>query len=253
VEALEVAAVVAWSFTVSFIGGLVGLVLGNLRLPLIVLFASTPAAGAGANVAISGAAAVASSTRHARAGRVNWRLFAWMAPTSLAGAVAGGLISGVIPDEPLLIAIGAVVLYGAWEIRRYRPPADDPGVGHGIARVHLWSAAALGLGVGLLGGFVGLILGSMRLPAMVRWVGVGPYAAVGTNAAVGVAVGIGGLVGHLPSGIDWDLFAAGVAGGVPGAYIGAQFTGRLAERTLLDACAVVLVISGLAILAQALI
>jgi uncharacterized protein len=93
----------------------------------------------------------------------------------------------------------------------------------------------------------------MRLPAMVKYVGLAPSAAVGTNAAVGVVVGLGGLVGHLPSGIDWNLFAAGCAGGVPGAYIGAAYTGRLSERALLNACAVVLVISGLAVLVQAFV
>jgi len=52
--ALELIALALWSFAVSAAGGLVGLVLGNLRLPLVVLLASSPAAGAGANVAISG-------------------------------------------------------------------------------------------------------------------------------------------------------------------------------------------------------
>lgn len=109
----------------------------------------------------------------------------------------------------------------------------------------------VGLGVGLLGGFVGLILGSLRLPAMVRYVGIGPYAAVGTNAAVGVVVGIGGLIGHLPSGIDWDLLAAGCAGGIPGAWYGSKLTGRLDERTLVRAMAIVLLITSLAMLVQA--
>jgi uncharacterized membrane protein YfcA len=59
------------------------------------------------------------------------------------------------------------------------------------------------------------------------------------------------LVGHLPSGVDWDLLAAGCAGGIPGAYLGAQYTGGLSERTLLNACAAVLVISGAGILVQA--
>lgn len=249
-EGLEIAAVVVWAFVVSLVGGIVGLVLGNLRLPVVVLFASSPAAGAGANVAISGAAAIASASRHADAGRVNWHLFRWMAPTSVAGAVLGGLASGVIPDTPLLLAIGAIILYGAWEVHRYRrPQAGEP---EKPSESQLWSAAGVGFGVGLLGGFVGLILGSMRLPAMVRWVGMRPSAAVGTNAAVGVAVGLGGLVGHLPSGIDWDLFAAGCAGGVPGAYLGAHFTGRLSENALLRACVIVMVISGLAIWVQAL-
>jgi uncharacterized membrane protein YfcA len=249
-EPIEIIAVVVWAFAVSLVGGLVGLVLGNLRLPLLLLFATSPAAGAGANVGISGAAAVASASRHARSGRVSWRLFAWMAPTSLAGAIVGGLVSGVIPDEPLLIAIGVVILYGAWEIHRYERPVATPTE---VGRTHLVSAAVIGLAVGVLGGFVGLILGSMRLPAMVRYVGMSPYAAVGTNAAVGMVVGVGGIIGHLPSGIDWGLFVAGCAGGVPGAYLGAHYTGRLSERQLLNACAAVLVVSGLAILVQALV
>jgi uncharacterized protein len=253
VDALQIAAVVVWAFGVSLVGGLVGLVLGNLRLPVMLVFASSPAAGAGANVAVSGAAAVAAASRHAQAGRLDWRLFAWMAPASLVGAVVGGLVSGVIPDEPLLIAIGIVVLYGAWEIYRYERPAAADGADGAFDVRQLWNAAVIGLAVGLLGGFVGLILGSMRLPALVRFAGVSPHAAVGTNAAVGVLVGVGGLIGHLPSGIDWDLFAAGCVGGVPGAYLGAHFTGRLGERALLNACAAVLVVSGLAILVQALI
>jgi uncharacterized membrane protein YfcA len=81
--------------------------------------------------------------------------------------------------------------------------------------------------------------------------GVRPYAAVGTNAAVGVIVGIGGLLGHLPSGVDWDLFAVGAAASIPGAYLGSRLTGRLNEPALLRAMAIVLLLTGLAMLLQA--
>jgi uncharacterized protein len=251
VEALELIALVAWAFAVGLLGGVVGLVLGNLRLPLVVLLASSPAAGAGANVAISGAAAVASAGTHARGGRVNWRLFWWMAPPSLAGGIVGGVISGLLPDRLLLAVIGLVVLYGAVEVLRYRRPTE-PEEG-GAWRAHLINAAVVGFAVGVLGGFVGLILGSLRLPAMVKWIGVGPYAAVGTNAAVGVVVGIGGLIGHLPSGIDWDLFAVGCAGAVPGSYLGAKLTGRLSEAVLLEAMAAILALTGLSMLVRAIV
>jgi uncharacterized membrane protein YfcA len=80
---------------------------------------------------------------------------------------------------------------------------------------------------------------------------VAPGAAVGTNAAVGVVVGLGGLVGHLPTGIDWQILLVGAAAAMPAAYLGARFTGRLSDRLLLQAMAAVLVISGLAMLAQA--
>jgi uncharacterized membrane protein YfcA len=248
-DPLELIAIAAWSFVVSFLGGLVGLVLGNLRLPVVLLFASSPAAGAGANVAISGAAAVTASVRHWHGGRINWRLFWWMAPTSLVGAVIGGLVAGELPDRILLAAIAVVVLLGAVEVLRYRPPTGEDVVP--TRRSLLVNAAIVGLGVGLLGGFVGLILGSMRLPAMVRWAGVSPHAAVGTNAAVGAVVGVGGLLGHLPSGIDWAILGVGAAAAIPAAYLGARFTGRLEERQLLRAMAAVLVVSGLAMAGQA--
>lgn len=250
-DPLALIAVALWSFAVSFAGGLVGLVLGNLRLPLIVLVGSSPAAAAGANVAISGLAALTAAYAHWRGGRLNWRLFRWMAPTSLVGAVAGGLIAGVLPERVLLGVIALVVLYGAVEVLRYRRPEGDGGA---PGRLELFlNAALIGFGVGLLGGLVGLILGSLRLPAMVKWAGVGPYAAVGTNAAIGVVVGVGGLVGHLPGGIDWEILAVGAAAAMPAAYLGSRFTGRLDERQLLRAIAAILAVSAAAMAAQAIV
>jgi uncharacterized membrane protein YfcA len=250
---LELIAVFVWSFAVSFFGGLVGLVLGNLRLPLIVLVATSPAAGAGANVAISGAAALTAGYGHWRGGRVSWRLFWWMAPTSLIGAIAGGLIAGVLPNRVLLGAISVVVLYGAVEVWRYQRPKPEEDERVPTQRELLVNAALVGLGVGLLGGLVGLILGSLRLPALVRWAGVGPYAAVGTNAAVGAVVGLGGLIGHLPSGVDWGILAVGAAGAMPAAYLGSRFTGRLDEHRLIQAMAAVLMVSGTAMAVQAIV
>jgi uncharacterized membrane protein YfcA len=172
-----------------------------------------------------------------------------MAPTSLAGAIVGGLISGVLPSRVLLGAIAIVVLYGALEVLRYRRPVEEREIGH---RELLLNAAAIGFGVGVIGGVVGLILGSLRLPAMVKWAGIDPYGAVGTNAAVGAVVGIGGVIGHLPSGVDWSLLAVGAAAAIPGAYLGSHLTGRLDEHTLLRACAAVMVVSGVSMLVQAI-
>jgi uncharacterized membrane protein YfcA len=77
--------VALWCFVTALLGGLVGLVLGNIRLPVVILAASSPAAGAGANIGVSAVAALAGAVAHIRAGRIGWRLLAWMAPPSMAG------------------------------------------------------------------------------------------------------------------------------------------------------------------------
>jgi uncharacterized protein len=250
VDALELLALGLWCFLVAVAGGAVGLVLGNIRLPLVLLVASNPAAGAGANIGISGVAAFAAASAHVRAGRINWRLFAWMAPPSMVGAVAGGLISGALPESALLLVIGAALIYFGINLLRSKPAPPAPPA----ARELDFRVAALsGAVIGLLGGLVGLILGSLRMPALLRLVGEAPARAVGTNMAVGFWVGVAGVVGHLPSGVDWKVFAIGATASIPGALLGARLTGRLSERQLLRAIGAMLVVAGSATALQGVV
>jgi uncharacterized protein len=225
----------------------VGLVLGNIRLPVIVLAASSPAAGAGANIGISAVAALTAAVTHIRAGRIDWRIFAWMAPPSIAGAVAGGLLSGELPGDALLAVIGVTLLVFGVDLLRPHAPVS-PGTVHEGGPV---ATVATGAVIGLLGGFVGLILGALRLPALLRVVGADPFRAIGTNVAVGFCLGVAGVFGHLTGGVDWILLAVGAAASVPGALVGARLTGRLDERQLLKAVGGVLLVAGTALLLQA--
>jgi uncharacterized membrane protein YfcA len=250
VDSLELLAVCLWCFLVALAGGAVGLVLGNIRLPLVLLVASNPAAGAGANIGISGVAAFAAAAAHIRAGRINWHLFAWMAPPSMLGAVAGGLISGALPETALLLVIGAALIYFGVDLLRPKPERAQPPEPR---ELDLRAAAVSGAIIGLLGGLVGLILGALRMPALLRWVGETPARAVGTNLAVGFWVGVAGVVGHLPSGVDWTVFAIGAAASIPGALLGARLTGRLSERQLLRAIGAMLVVAGSATALQSVV
>jgi uncharacterized protein len=265
VDPVELILFCTWCFVVALAGGAVGLVLGNIRLPAVLLVASSPAAGAGANIGISGVAAFAAAAAHIRAGRINWRLFAWMAPPSMAGAVVGGLVSGAIPDTALLIVIGLTLLYFGVDILRKEArdanrhgPDDAQRAAAGEApdargeHVDIRAAVVSGALIGLLGGLVGLILGALRMPALLRWVGEIPHKAVGTNLAVGFWVGVAGVAGHLPGGVDWTALGAGAAASVPGALLGARLTGRMSERQLLRAIGAVLVVAGAATAVQAL-
>jgi uncharacterized membrane protein YfcA len=218
----------------------------------VLLVASHPAAGAGANIGISGVAALAAAIVHVRAGRINWWLFAWMAPPSMVGAVLGGYLSGILPDEILLIAIGAVLVYFGIDLLRprERTPRRDGPAGEDL---DVRAAVLTGAAVGLLGGLVGLILGALRMPALLRYVGELPSRAVGTNLAVGVCVGIAGVIGHTPDGVDWELLGLGSAASVPGALLGARLTGRLSEAQLLRAIGGMLVVAGATTAVQALV
>jgi uncharacterized protein len=258
VDAVGLAAFAVWCFLVALAGGLVGLVLGNLRLPAALLLASSPAAAGAANIAVSGVAAATASVGHVRGGRINWRLVAWMAPPSVVGALAGGYLAGVVPRRALLLAIAAVLVYSGIGLLRRRPVVarDDD------RPLDVGAAVLAGAVVGLLGGFVGLILGSLRIglilgslrmPALLRLVGETPSRAVGTNLVVGVLVGVAGLIGHLPgAGPDLEVLAVGAAASVPGALLGARLTGRLSEPQLVRAIAVVLLVAGAAAAVQAL-
>ena len=249
---MELVLLAVWCFLVALGGGLVGLVLGNLRLPVVLLVASSPAAGAGANIAISAVAAATAAGAHIRAGRINWRLFAWMAPPSILGAVAGGYLSGVLPERALLLAIAAVLLSSGIGMLRSGEPKRASADG-GEDALDIPVAVASGAVIGLLGGIVGLILGSLRMPALLRLVGEVPVRAVGTNVAVGFFVGVAGALGHLPNAApDLTPILVGGAASIPGALLGSRLTGRLSERQLIHAIGAVLLIAGASMVVEAI-
>ena len=107
--------------------------------------------------------------------------------------------------------------------------------------------------IGVLGGLVGLILGSLRMPALLRWVGETPQRAAGTNVTVGVLVGVAGSLAHLPNAApDLDAIAVGGAASIPGALLGSRLTGVLSDEALIKAIAVVLFVAAAGCIAQAL-
>jgi uncharacterized membrane protein YfcA len=225
---------------------MLGLVLGTLRLPLIVALSGSPLAAAGTNIAISAAAAGSGALRHAREGRVDWRVVAWMAPPSVAGAVLGALVADDVSERLLYAAIAAVLVWSGIDLA-LRPVQARP-----RERPLLWPAVASGFGIGVLGGAVGVILGTLRMPALVRAVGLGVKRAAGTNLVVGFLLGVAGFAAHAGSlGVDWPILLAGLAGAIPGGWLGAKATGRFDENVLRVALGAVLVVVGVAFAVQA--
>jgi hypothetical protein len=226
---------------------MLGLVLGTLRLPFVILATGSPLAAAGTNIAISAAAAGAGGLKHAREGRVDWRVVAWMAPPSVLGAVVGALLADDVSEALLYGLIGAVLVWSGIDLA-VRPIAARP-----RDHLHVVRGGVLSLLIGLLGGAVGVILGTLRMPALVRSVGLGVRRAAGTNLVVGFFMGVAGFVTYAGvEGVDWGVLGAGLAGALPGGWLGARATGRVDEHVLRLALGAALVVVGAVFGVQAL-
>lgn len=236
----------------ALLGGFVGLVLGILRWPLVLaLVGGSATVAAGTNVAVSTVSAVGGTYKHAREGRFDASLFVWLGGSAVAGGFAGSFLTRAVPAVFLLWFIAALLLY---EGQRLLRAAEATSSAASSATEPRWqdsrrrvlAEVMIGFVIGVLSGMVGMLLGSLRLPAMIRWLGVEPRKAVGTNMAIGLAQGAAATVGHLWQGqvAVVPLVVVGAAA-MLGAYIGAHFTGRLPVPTLKRAIALVLLVLGL--------
>ena len=145
-EAWELAVALAGSFVAGFLGSVVGLVLGSLRLPAVLLASGSAAAAAGTNIAVSAVAALTGGLAHARAGRVSWRIVAWMAPPSIVGAFIGGYAAHAVPGRLLLAAIAIVLAWNGLDLLlqlRAAPEARRPRLAAAVSGVSSGSWAAL--------------------------------------------------------------------------------------------------------------
>jgi uncharacterized membrane protein YfcA len=221
---------------------MVGLVLGSLRLPALLVASGNPAAAAGTNIAVSAAAAASAGLAHVRARRVDWQTVAWMTPPSVTAAFLGGYFGGTVPDRLLLGGIAVVLAWNGVDLLLELRPRT------GRVRSPRAAAAVSGAFIGFVGGAVGLILGTLRLPALLRLVGLAAHRAVGTNLVVGFFLGASGFLGHLARlEVEWLVLAVSLVGAVPGGWLGARLSGKLSDTALRRAIGFALLAVALAI------
>ncbi len=232
------------SVAVGVLGGFVGLALGSIRLPIMLFLGMPVSAAAGTNLLVSSLSAMTGSYRHLREGRVDLRVALAMGAPSVVGAFAGGFWSWIVPEPLLMAGVALVVAWQSVELtalarkRKEEAEEDDPAAGSPRPGPPDWrwlgGSAAIGLTIGILGGAVGLILGSLRLPAMVRLLKMDLRIVAGTNLLTGFAMGAAGWLAYAYRGeVDYPLLVLMGAGAMAGSYYGARLTGRASVRTLL--------------------
>ncbi|HJU13756.1 MAG TPA: sulfite exporter TauE/SafE family protein [Candidatus Nitrosotalea sp.] len=236
---------------IGFVGGLVGLVLGVVRFPLILSADISAGITAGTNIGVSTMGALAAAVRHYRQNNVHLRIFVTMASTGAGGAFLGSLVTRFVSVNLLLVTIGVIVSYEAYSLilgskkKVVRGEINE--------RKSVVFESLVGFGIGFLGGLVGLVLGSIRMPAMISVLKMEPRVAVGTNLAAASVMGFFGLLGHVINGeVDYLTMAVMGSMAMVGGVAGARFTGRFSAEKLKMLIGFILVIVAISMFLRAI-
>ena len=248
------------SLVVGVLGGFVGLALGTMRLPALLLMGIAAPTAGGTNIIVSALASLTGAIRHLREGRVNKRIVLVMGVPAFVGAFIGGFSSGLVSESLLILLAGLLVFWQGIElIARVRPLlGSQTGTGSLAGSSGTYTPkrvlleGGVGLGVGLLGGAVGLILGSIRLPALIRILKVDPRIAAGTNLFIGFIMGSVGWIGHAVQGeVSYPLLVLMGGSAMIGSYYGAKLTGKVSLDTLVGVMGLVMLVVGALLVWQA--
>jgi uncharacterized membrane protein YfcA len=202
------------------IGLLLGLVGGGgsiLAVPVLVYVLGQPIKEATTeSLLVVGTAALVGAVDHARVGRVQMRTALAFGAAGALGALPGTALNRDVPGQLLLVAFAVLLLAAPASMLRRR---FDLAAGSSDAS---WaSAAAAGVGTGVLTGFLGVGGGFLIVPALVLLLGLPVTLAVGTSLLAIVLTSAAALAAHLSSGsIDASIAFAFTAGAIGGTLAG---------------------------------
>jgi uncharacterized membrane protein YfcA len=174
---------------------------------------------------------------------------------SMVGAVLGAyLFSRHISHIWSHLVIGTMlVISGINLVRRGTPPEKLVSV----SRVRqIAQEVAIGLGLGVLAAVTGLMLGSLRLPMMMRILQMDPKVAVGSNMAIGCLTAMAGAATTFSAGasLPWERMLIVLALVSPptvlGGYLGGWLTGYLRKETVRALTGWIIAVTGLLMVGQ---
>jgi uncharacterized protein len=217
--------------------------------------------GFGAKEAIATSLAVVGTTSlfgaagHWREGNVNPRVAVGFGLVAMGGTYAGARLGAYVPGAVQLTLFAVVMLVAAFFMSRPRPRPrpnllDEPDEEETVVIPPL-VILAMGVGVGMLTGLVGVGGGFMIVPALVLLGGVPMRQAVGTSLlviAMNSAAGFAGYWGQAR--IDWGFLAVFTAVAIGGTLVGTRLSRRVPQRSLRRGFAAMLVVVAAFILYQ---
>jgi hypothetical protein len=236
------------------LGILIGIALGLLggggailSVPVLVYILHVPVRSAvPTSLVVVGLTSLVGMLRHYRSGHVNTRAAIAFAPAAALGSLLGSRIALTL-DGRLQLTIFAVVLLVAAS-RMFQSVHIEETAGPGPARP-LPFLMAIGAGVGLLTGMVGVGGGFLYVPALTLLAGLDMKHAVGTSLAlitVSCAAGLAGYIGEVH--LDATLIALFTAFAFVGVAIGSSLVKKIDPTRLRQGFAVLMLAMGVLVL-----
>jgi uncharacterized membrane protein YfcA len=236
---------------------LIGLALGTLggggsilTVPVLVyVLGYDPKLAIAMSLPVVGTAALVGVVSHWRAGNVRLQTAAIFGSVAMVGSYTGARASVWFSGRAQLLILGTVMVAAAVSMYRNASRADGPN--EHDAPPHPALLLAVGLGVGMLTGLIGIGGGFLIVPALVILGRVPMKAAVGTSLLVIALNSASGYLGHLGhEQVPWGFIARFTSVAVLGILAGTALVHHIPTRHLKRAFALLLVVIGLLVLWQ---
>ncbi len=236
---------------------LIGLALGTLggggsilTVPVLVyVLGFDPKLAIAMSLPVVGTAALVGVVSHWRAGNVRLKTAALFGSVAMVGSYTGARASVLLTGRMQLVILGTVMLAAA--VSMLRSAVRETAESGASAPAHPALMLAVGLGVGVLTGIIGIGGGFLIVPALVILGRVPMKAAVGTSLLVIALNSTSGYLGHLGREVvPWDFVVRFTAVAVVGILAGTALVRHISTRQLKRAFALLLVVIGVLILWQ---
>jgi uncharacterized membrane protein YfcA len=244
--------IVAGGFVVGFLVGMTGVGAGSLMTPfLIAQVGISPTIAVGTDLLFASITKASAAIPHHNFGNVNWRMVAWLAAGSVPGSMAMlALLHYFNPDTAAMASLIKMALVGALIVSSIAIviypyiTKGRPGLTSNPDSVQVRKLPTLVLGL-VLGsivtltsvgaGAIGVVILTLLYPTLMT------RRLIGTDIVHAVPLTLVSGLGHLSMG-NTNLALLGIllVGSVPGIAIGSRLTGRLPDRFLRIALAIIL-------------
>jgi uncharacterized protein len=257
-------ALVVFGLGVGLLVGLTGIGGGSLMTPLLILvFGVKPVTAIGTDLAYAAVTKTVGGAKHFRQRTVDVKLSTWMALGSVPAAVGGVYVLDALErahgaefdDLVLTILAAALLLTGTATlaralflkklVARERHELD-------LRRRHKLAAVVLGTVVGFVLGLTSAGSGALIAVGLILAFRLVPTRVVGTDIFHAAILLWAAAAAHIVAGnVDFALAGTILLGSVPGVWMGSHWSVRIPTGTLRTALGVVLIGSGLGLLAKA--